>query len=146
LALVLIGVLSILYLPIVSGPEYHHISTNPIIDMWDRWDSALFVSISLFGYGWQFGQWGRSTTSFPLYPELVGVIGKAFPEPTRISILIFGVVISNLLLLASVFVFDKLTTLDNADPGQRTFARWLLWLSPSSIFLAACIPSRFICS
>ncbi|MGC8947639.1 MAG: hypothetical protein ACP5N6_16005, partial [Anaerolineae bacterium] len=52
ITLVVVGVASIAYLPMITGEEYRHIDTGPVLDMWYRWDAGFYTSIALYGYQW----------------------------------------------------------------------------------------------
>jgi Gpi18-like mannosyltransferase len=135
-ALVVLALGALILLPSVSGPEYHHVSSNPLIDMWSRWDAAYYTQIAQQGYGWQMGQPTSDTTFMPLYPVLLGIPFRFQPGATRADVIVAGVILSNLCLLLAVFCFDALVALDFADPQLRQDARWLIWLAPMSIFFS----------
>lgn len=134
--LVAVGLVVLALLPSVSGPQYHHVSSNPLVDMWGRWDAAFYIQIAQQGYGWQRGLPTGDATFMPLYPVLLGIPFRFQPEAMPADVIVAGVVLANLCLLLAVFVLDALVALDVDDRQVRQNARWLIWLAPMSIFFS----------
>ena len=134
--LLIIALAALVWLPGQTGPEYRHLTTNPFLDMWDRWDAAFFARIAQDGYSWQHGFADRDATFMPLYPVLIGLVVWFWPGATRITAIAAGVVLSNLFLLASLFYLDALLALDIADEKVRRLTRILFLVSPATIFFS----------
>ena len=99
-----------------------------VFDVWARWDSAWFVRIAEHGYAS-----GQGAPAFyPLYPGLVGVVGRAFGGHYVLA----GVLIS---LLSSAFAFVLLYRLAEQLLGESDAARAALYLAifPMTLFLSA---------
>ena len=135
LLLVAAGVLAFVFIPSIVGPEYHHVSTNILIDMWSRWDSAFYVDIALNGYGTQAGAAEASSAFFPVLPALIRSLLQIIPGAGHAEGVVAGLVISNAGLLAATIVLDALVRMDFEAVVARN-VRWLIWLSPSSIFFS----------
>jgi hypothetical protein len=137
LGLVIVALSAFALLPSITGPEYHHVSDNPLIDVWHRWDAAYFTGIATHGYGWQVGYATGDATFMPLYPVLINLMLRLLSHPTRIDAAIIGVLLSNACLLASLFVFDALLALDIQDRRLRSLALRLFLVAPATIFFSA---------
>jgi hypothetical protein len=101
---------------------------GPVTDVWARWDSVPFLAIAQHGYGGVKG----SPAFYPLYPWLVGGVGRVFGGHYVLA----GVVVSFLagaagFLLLYQLAYDKL--------GPRGAKATLLYLAifPMSLFLQA---------
>ena len=95
-------------------------------DIWARWDSVFFVRIAEHGYD------STSAAFYPLYPTLVGALGRVFGGHYVLA----GVVISLAATLGAFLLLHRLAEerlgLDGAD-------RTVLYLAvfPMSLFLQA---------
>lgn len=135
LLVVLAGVAALAFIPSVTGPEYHHISTNPLVDMWSRWDAAYYLDIAFGVNGSQAGLAGGNSAFFPILPALINSGLGFIPHASRAAGVAIGVLISNLALLAATIFLQALVRLD-FGPVVAWNVRWLIWLSPVSIFFS----------
>jgi Mannosyltransferase (PIG-V) len=95
-------------------------------DIWARWDSDFFLHIARDGYD-------RTSAAFPpLYPALVGGLGRVFAG----HYLLAGLVISLSCCLASFALLHRLTVPRLGEEGAR---RSVLYLAvfPMTLFLQA---------
>ena len=136
-ALVVLALNAFLHLPHLSGPEYRNISSNPLVALWHRWDAGFFTRIALHGYGWQAGHATGDMTFMPLYPALIRVSLIPYPQADHANATVAGILLSNLCLLASLFVFDALLALDTNDLRLRRLAVWLFLMAPVTLFFSA---------
>jgi Gpi18-like mannosyltransferase len=136
LGLVAVALGALAWMPSIVGPEYRHISSNPLIDLWFRWDAGYFTRIGLHGYGWQVGKPTGDATFMPLYPLLLGLPLRLWPHATMVEATVVGVILSNACLLGALFYLDALLALDFDDPRLRRLARWLFLLAPATVFFS----------
>jgi hypothetical protein len=96
------------------------------IDIWARWDSDFFLRIAQDGYD------SASAAFFPLYPALVGVLGRLLLGHYVLA----GVLIS---LAASLAAFALLYRLAEPRLGSEGARRSVLYLAlfPMTLFLTA---------
>ena len=109
-----------------DSPRLHELGAG--IDVWARWDSDWFLRIAETGY-----EWPSSTPAFfPLYPLLVGALGRVLGG----HFLLAGLVVS---LVAAATAFALLYRLVVARLGRDDARRSALYLAlfPTSIFLGA---------
>lgn len=137
LGLISVALGALAFVPTLTGPEYYHVSDNPLIDLWHRWDSGFFTRIALQGYGWQVGRATGDATFMPLYPLLINLPLRLLPHPTRSDATLAGVAFSNASLLGALFLFDALLTLDFQDRRLRRLVLWLFLLAPAAHFFSA---------
>jgi mannosyltransferase PIG-V len=107
-------------------PELHDVGYG--IDIWARWDTQWFVRIAEHGYDVA----REAPAFFPLYPALMGVLGRAFGGHYVVA----GVVLS----LAAAFVaFVLLYQLAEERLGPEGARRAVVYLAvfPMSLFLQA---------
>jgi len=136
LGLLIIAGAALTWLPAQTGPEYRHISANPLIDMWHRWDAGFFTAIAVNGYGWQHGTPSGDATFMPLYPTLLRQLMRLFPLPTVTAATICGVLLSNVCLFLSLFLFDALLVREARSLHQRRWALWFFLLAPATSFFS----------
>ena len=98
------------------------------IDVWARWDSDWYLRIAESGYDWP----SSTPAFFPLYPLLVGVLGRLLGG----LFLLAGLVVS---LVAAAAAFALLYRLVAARLGPDDARRSVLYLAvfPTSLFLGA---------
>jgi hypothetical protein len=107
-----------------DSPLIHDLGS--FTDIWARWDSVFFVRIAEHGYD------STSAAFYPLYPALVGTLGRIFGGHYVLA----GVVISLAATLGAFLLLHRLAEerlgLDGAD-------RTVLYLAvfPMSLFLQA---------
>ena len=100
-----------------------------LTDVWARWDSVFFLQVAKHGYDHTVA---ATKAFFPLYPTLVGLLGRAFFGHYVLA----GVLVS----LACTFgAFVLLYRLAEARMGADGAHRTLLYLAvfPMSLFLQA---------
>ena len=110
----------------VRPPESPH-DVGYAVDVWARTDSSFFLGIARSGY-----HAGPSTAFYPLYPALVGGLGRVLGGHYVLA----GVVIS---LAACLGAFVLLSRLGRVHIGAEATSRALLYLSffPMTLFLQA---------
>jgi len=149
LGLLIIGLLANAYFPGLYGPQWERLPDKPMLDMWLRWDAGFYTSIATYGFNFAVNQTAASDIAFmPLYPAVVRfvnpVIGCADQRCTVNSILpctgrecaiISGVLVSNVALLASIFLLYDLIR-EQLDAKKAMLSAWLLMLAPNSIFFS----------
>jgi Dolichyl-phosphate-mannose-protein mannosyltransferase len=101
---------------------------GPVTDVWARWDSVPYLAIAEHGYGGVKG----SPAFYPLYPWLVGGLGRCFGG----HFVLAGVAVS---FVAGAVGFVLLYQLTCDKLGQRAARATLLYLAifPMSLFLQA---------
>jgi Mannosyltransferase (PIG-V) len=108
-----------------------------VTDVWARWDSVPYLAIAEHGYGGAKG----SPAFYPLYPWLVGVVGRIFDD----HFVLAGVAVSFAASLASFVLLQRLT-LDKLGPERASLAVVYLAVFPMSLFLQAVYAeSLFLC-
>jgi len=130
---------------VACGPEPELLSSGPtyvaadsllhqdrfshlFINVWERWDTAWYLKIAVFGYAPADG-----TASFsPLYPWLVGGLGAITG-----NFLLSALLISNLAALAVFVLFYEVARVEGLTSEQAGFAVLSLALFPSAFFLFA---------
>ncbi len=97
-----------------------------LADLWARWDSVFFVRIAEHGYD------GASAAFFPLYPALVGVLGRVLGGHYVLG----GTLVS---LAACLGSFQLLYRLGEERLGAAGARRAVLYLAvfPMTLFLGA---------
>ena len=105
-------------------PRLHDLGYG--LDVWARWDSAFFVRIADDGYD------RASAAFFPLYPALVGALGRALLGHYVLA----GVVVS---LAATFAAFGLLYALAERRLGDDGARRAVIYLAlfPMTLFLSA---------
>ena len=107
-----------------DGPELHDLGW--LTDVWARWDSAFFLRIAEHGYD------RTSAAFFPLYPLLVGGLGRVLAGHYVAA----GIVVSLAACLAAFVLLHRL-----AEPrlGADGASRAVLYLAlfPMALFLQA---------
>ena len=150
MGLVVLGLLTLTYVPAKEAEGFTHLESSPILDMWYRWDAGFYTAISLYGYHWQVHHYADADTAFmPFYPMLIRganrlIIGCVDQGCTSSWLLkcegrecatISGLLISNVALMASIFILFSLTC-ERFGKTTAYRASWLLMLSPISVFLS----------
>jgi hypothetical protein len=113
-----------------DAPARHVFTLRRLADAWNQWDGAIFyLPIAQHGY--------TSTTStsfFPLYPALVGVVLHVVGTSNAV---LAGLIVSNVAALAACVAMALLAARDGALPGRPQAAVRALLVSPFVFFLAA---------
>jgi hypothetical protein len=109
-----------------DSPRLHELGAA--LDVWARWDSDWYLRIAESGYDWP----SSTPAFFPLYPLLVGGIGRVLGH----QFLLAGLVVS---LTACAAAFVLLHRLVQARLGPLDARRAVLYLAvfPTSLFLGA---------
>jgi Mannosyltransferase (PIG-V) len=98
-------------------------------DVWARWDSVWFLRIAEDGYG---ELEGAAAAFFPLYPALVGVIGRLLAGHYVLA----GILVSLAAALAAFLLFHDLAETKLGADGARRGVIYLA-LFPMTLFLQA---------
>jgi hypothetical protein len=145
-ALFLVGLFSTYLLPsgltVQRGNLVAHAPAPRALEMWARWDSEWYLLIAREGYqvgdlvsgaGVPYEPWAAAGF-LPLYPVLIRLLGGICGPVAA------GVLISNVCLLVSLLLLDRLLRLELGEPvGRRAgvAAGAAMLLFPSSLFLSA---------
>jgi len=107
-------------------PRLHELGAA--LDVWARWDSDWYLRIAESGYDWP----SSTPAFFPLYPLLVGGLGRALGG----LYLLAGLLVS---LAACAVAFTLLHRLVEARLGPADADRSVLYVAlfPTSLFLGA---------
>ena len=109
-----------------------HVSDQPWLDMWARWDSGFYLRIATEGYIHTANDLSH-LAFFPLYPLLLRVISLGAGDWAVVTAI--GVLISNVATLTAFYLLYRLTLLDeDRATGQRTI--WIFAFFPTSFFLS----------
>jgi len=150
-----------------SGNVQRGWSGPPLLEMWARWDSEWYLLIAAQGYHLE-EELGRrevaygeadATGFFPLYPlvvrETAGILamipgidqisvvaregdGAGVPHSPRATLLLAGVLVSNLALLGALILLCERVVMTAEPDGGRPLAACLALLAyPPSLFLSA---------
>ena len=120
--LTIIGYLCRLLIYIPNSPDQPwHYNPSPLLDFWGSWDTGWYMDIASNGYSSHMKENGEANYAFfPLYPLLVGIIGKIIG-----NVFIAGLLVSNIaLILAAVFLYKVV----RHDYGESTAMKSLLIL------------------
>jgi hypothetical protein len=111
------------------GPAYQ------FVNMWSRWDAGWYLSIARDGYEFTPGKPSR-TAFFPLYPMLMRGVHSCLGSKTHASILLAGLLVSNLALIGALCYLYLLTRLEF---DEATAARAVLYVLvfPMTFFFSA---------
>lgn len=101
-----------------------------ITDVWARWDSVWFLRIAEHGYGG--GEHAAAAAFYPLYPLLVGGLGRAFGGHYVVA----GLVLSLACCLGSFLLLQRLAEARLGADGARRAVLYLA-LFPMALFLGA---------
>lgn len=104
------------------------IETNPLLGIWQRFDTNWYLKIARDGYNRDDG----STVYFPLYPLLVRIVGTLFGGRDLLA----GILVLNLALIGALYLLYKMTEeLLGESAARRTVAYLLVF--PTAFFLFA---------
>jgi hypothetical protein len=99
-----------------------------VTDVWARWDSVPFLQIAEHGYGGEKG----SPAFYPLYPWVVGAVGRAFGGHYVLA----GIVVSSVATLVAFALFYRLASAKLDEVGARAALVYLA-IFPMALFLHA---------
>ena len=100
-----------------------------VTDVWARWDSVWFLRIAEHGYG---ALEGTAAAFYPLYPAVVGVVGRVFFGHYVLA----GIAVSLAASLAAFLLFHDLAETKLGAEGARRAVLYLA-LFPMTLFLQA---------
>jgi len=100
-----------------------------VTDIWARWDSVFFLRIAEHGYDTASG---TAAAFYPLYPTLVGGLGRAFFGHYVLA----GIVISLVTSLGAFFLLHRLAEERLGAEGARRAILYFA-LAPMAVFLMA---------
>lgn len=115
-------------------------SSHRLIDMWARWDSGWYLSVIRLGYSMGENVYATSNLAFfPVFPYLVKIIRWLLPlgVMNEEAFILIGVILSNLLLIASLVALYKLSMLFFRNEAIARNAVWLLLVFPTSFFFSS---------
>jgi hypothetical protein len=100
-----------------------------VTDVWARWDSVFFLRIAEHGYD---AASGAAAAFYPLYPALVGILGRAFLGHYVLA----GIVVSLAAALGAFLGFHRLAEERLGAQGARRAVLYLA-VAPMAVFLQA---------
>ena len=109
-------------------PRMHDLGPDWLFDLWARWDSDWYIQIAQHGYVWP----SSRPAFFPLYPLLVGSLGRAIGG----HMVVAGVIVSLVAGAGSFVLLDRLARLKLGDEPAR-HALLYLAIFPTTLFLGA---------
>jgi hypothetical protein len=113
-------------------------SSRDWLAIWSNWDAGWYLRIAQEGYSYRPGE-QSSVASAPGLPLLMHLGGLLAGSLDRRTLLIAGLVVTNLGLLIALGYLDALVRLDFPEPVASRAVRYLLvW--PSTLFLSAVYP------
>ena len=142
LGLLLVGWLSTLIPPTETMPARGwQFSPYRMLDMWGRWDTGWYFSIIERGYGTSVNQFGQGNTAFfPLYPYFVELVHDCVVPgsfQTRGTILLIGVLISNLAFLGALTLLYLLVRERHEESKVAQKAVLYLCVFPTAFIFSA---------
>jgi Gpi18-like mannosyltransferase len=112
-----------------------------LLDMWGRWDSGWYLDIAVNGYSLRgpLETTQSNVAFFPLYPLLIRAVLVLLPEPWRTeeTALLIGVILSNVMFLAALFLLYRLTRLLMNDRAMAQRTLWYTVLFPAAFFFTS---------
>jgi Gpi18-like mannosyltransferase len=84
----------------------------PLVNLFSRWDAGYYAQIAISGYPSGNNPLAIHWAWFPLFPLIIGFIGKLFMgllEPVE-SVVLAGFILNNILFFVNMLLFFKLTT------------------------------------
>jgi len=144
ITLSVIGAFSLTYIPEVGYQNWKDDTIrleHPFLELWAQWDSKWYLSIAEHGYAdvAPYSPARESTIAFfPLYPAIVSVVQFVVNDP-----LIASLLVSNIFLLLSAFLFYKLVRLDYDEAAAKR-SLWYLFLFPSAYIFSAVYPESLL--
>jgi hypothetical protein len=100
-------------------------SSNPLLDVWGRWDAVHYLNIASQGYQ------GTDMAFFPLYPMLIRILGRLVGNH-----LIAGILISNASFFFGLLYLYKLLE-HEYDRSVARRAIFYVSIFPSAVFFSA---------
>lgn len=101
------------------------VSSNPLLNVWGRWDAVHYVDISTRGY------YGTDMAFFPLYPSLISLVGRFTGNHV-----VAGLLISNIAFFFGLYYLYKLVE-EQYDRGVAHRAIFYTSIFPTAIFFSA---------
>ena len=105
---------------------------TPFFNMFAVWDSAYYLAIAKSGYNSD-KSWGF----FPLYPLILRIFSLPFTLFTNEPLVVGGFFLSNILFIALIVYFYKLTLLLFKNKNITYLSTLFLSISPASVFFSA---------
>jgi len=144
LLLSFIGYISITFVPQQSYQDWKNDTLeiqHPLLHQWAVWDSGWYLKIAQNGYSDSIAFDANKYSPigfFPLYPALVSFVYIFIHD-----YLIAGLLLSNLLLICSAYIFYELIRLDY-DQAVADRALFYLFLFPSAYVLSSFYPESLL--
>lgn len=123
--------LSMDWLGEADGLLYKHLPVR-WLDLWGRWDANFYIELASSGYPEPTGGAVYHAAFFPLVP--LGM--RAISSVTGAHPLVAGILLSNLLLVLAVLLFDRLASRDLGPEGAERAILFLLFF-PGALWLSA---------
>lgn len=106
------------------------------VNIFSRWDAGWYLDIAKHGYHYKPGHGLHANTAFfPLYPALMAAGSKLLGQ-RDVSILLAGILISNISLLVALAYLRALVRLDFSEEIASRSALYVL-VFPSTLFFSA---------
>jgi len=117
-----------------------------LLDMWGRWDSGWYYSISANGYVLPTDGGMSNLAFFPLFPYLIRASNfflLHFPEH-RTTFTLIGVVISNLAFVGALLILANILKELKFSESFTREAIWVVLLFPLSFFFSAILTESLL--
>jgi len=106
------------------------------VNIFSRWDAEWYLDVAKHGYHYKLGRGLHANTAFfPLYPALMAAGSKLLGQ-SDVSILLAGILISNISLLVALAYLMALVRLDFSEEIASRSALYVL-VFPSTLFFSA---------
>lgn len=152
LVLLLVGLLA----PIVRGSDTYPIRVTVerawqftpyrLLDMWARWDTGWYYSITANGYVQAEAGTQSNLAFFPLYPYLIRASNFFLLDfrEHRTTFTLIGVVISNLAFLGALLILAKILKHLNFSDDFTRNAVWIALIFPLSFFFSTLLTESLL--
>ncbi len=105
--------------------EHISLSSNPLLNVWGRWDATHYIDIATHGY------FGTDMAFFPLYPGLIALLGRLTGNHV-----VAGLLVSNTAFFCGLYYLYKLVE-EYYDRGVAHRAIFYISIFPTAIFFSA---------
>src|SRR3989344_5630483 len=131
--LFLVALVAIYYLPLREdflGGKIDTYKTLPVLWGWANFDGEHFLSIAIFGYR------PLQYFFFPLFPVMVGFIGKHILNADIFYILVQGLILNNIFFLVAIIGLWKLVLIEYKKQVAKD-TLYLLLLFPTAFYFVS---------
>jgi hypothetical protein len=123
-------------------PEWQ-LSNSKTANIWSRWDTNIYLDVSLRGYSIEENEWGMANYAFfPAYPMLVRLMATL--TNTKTYSYYDALIISNLAFIGSSILLYKLAKKDSDEKEALRAVKYLYLLPVSFLFSSALTESLFL--